>query len=81
MTGDEQRQDKNLSIRLSNESCFDFLRKLESNSVSLILIDPPYEVSRNTNFSSGKETGKDTDRFRVSMDFGDWDYEFTNMGG
>lgn len=62
-------------IILTNEDCFDFLAKLKSNSVDLVLIDPPYEVSRDTNFQSGEETGRDTDRFRVSMDFGEWDAE------
>ena len=56
----EQELKSNLSIKLSNESCFDFLKRLDSNSISLILIDPPYEVSKDTNFASGEETGKDT---------------------
>lgn len=58
-------------IYFANENCFSFLERVESNSVDLVLIDPPYEVSRETNFQSGKAKGKDTDRFRVSMDFGD----------
>ena len=66
-------------IDLKNENCFDYLKNLESNSVNLILIDPPYEVSRDTNFQSGEEKGKDTDRFRVSMDFGEWDFNFHNL--
>ena len=66
-------------ITLENENCFDYLKKLKNNSVDLVLIDPPYEVSRETNFSSGEETGKDTDRFRVSMNFGDWDHGFQNL--
>ena len=66
-------------IELKNMSCFDFLATVKSNSVDLILIDPPYEVSRDTNFQSGKATGRDTDRFRVSMDFGDWDTGFTGL--
>lgn len=70
-----------LSIKLTNESCFDFLKSLETGSVSLILIDPPYEVSRETNFASGDKTGRDTDRFRVSMDFGDWDHSFNDLAG
>lgn len=64
-------------ITLTNESCFDLLPRIKDNSVSLVLIDPPYEVSRETNFSSGEAKGKDTDRFRVSMNFGDWDENFT----
>lgn len=60
-------------------SCFDFLATVKQNSVDLILIDPPYEVSRETNFQCGEATGKDTDRFRVSMDFGDWDSGFSGL--
>ena len=67
------------TIKLENQSCFNYLKTLNDNSVSLILIDPPYEVSRNTNFQSGTATGKDTDRFRVSMDFGEWDNNFTGL--
>lgn len=66
-------------ITLLNESCFDMLKTLSSNSVDLFLIDPPYEVSRDTNFQSGQAKGKDTDRFRVSMNFGDWDNNFTGL--
>lgn len=67
------------SIELSNQSCFDFLKNLPNNSVDLFLIDPPYEVSRDTNFQSGELKGDNTDRFRVSMDFGDWDSGFTGL--
>ncbi len=74
MIGAEQN-----TISLSNENCFDFLKTVESNSVSLILIDPPYEVSRETNFQSGEAKGKDTDRFRVSMNFGQWDHGFFGL--
>lgn len=75
----EKTNTVDVDIRLTNESCFDMLKKLQDNSVDLFLIDPPYEVSRDTNFQSGKAKGKDTDRFRVSMDFGDWDSEFTGL--
>ena len=66
-------------ILLKNESCFDFLREIEDKSVDLVLIDPPYEISRDTNFQSGEKTGRDTDRFRISMDFGKWDNKFTDF--
>lgn len=66
-------------IRYENQSCFDFLPTIEKNSIDLILIDPPYEISRQTNFQSGEATGRDTDRFRISMDFGDWDKNFTGL--
>ena len=66
-------------IVLVNQNCFEYLKTLKNESVSLVLIDPPYEISRDTNFASSEAKGKDTDRFRVSMDFGDWDAEFTGL--
>lgn len=79
MDNNAGKLNNNISVKLYNQSCFDFLKMLDDNSVSLILIDPPYEVSRDTNFSSGKKKGDDTDRFRVSMDFGEWDYSFSGL--
>lgn len=71
----------NPSVTLVNSSCFDFLATLGSNSVDLVCIDPPYEVSRETGFANGAPTGRDVDRFRVSMDFGHWDAEgFVGLG-
>ena len=66
-------------FQFTNEDCFDLLPRIKSNTVDLILIDPPYEISRPTNFQSGKETGRDTDRFRISMDFGEWDKNFSGL--
>ena len=66
-------------ITLVNADCFDFLKGVKDNSVDLVLIDPPYEVSRSTNFQAGRASGRDVDRFRVSMDFGDWDKGFTGL--
>lgn len=63
------------TIRLTNESCFDFLPSIDTGSINLALIAPPYEVSRETGFRNGKKTGRDVDRFRVPMDFGEWDTE------
>lgn len=62
-----------------NQNCFELLPTIESKSIDLILIDPPYEISRSTNFQSGEETGRDTDRFRISMDFGEWDKNFNGL--
>lgn len=68
-----------ISVELKHLSCFDYLKTLKSDSVDLVVIDPPYEVSRDTNFAAGEETGRDVDRFRMSMDFGDWDNNFTGL--
>ena len=62
-----------MSINLSNQSCFDFLPTLEKNSVDLILIDPPYTISRSTGFESCGEKG--VERFKMSYEFGEWDNE------
>lgn len=66
-------------ITIKHQDCFEFLKDMPSNSVSLVLIDPPYEISRSTNFASGEAKGADTDRFRVSMDFGEWDKSFDGI--
>lgn len=68
-----------MEIKLKNGDCFEFLKQVESNSVDLVLIDPPYEISRETNFQSGEIKGTDVDRFRVSMDFGEWDASFDGL--
>lgn len=68
-----------MSIILKQGSCFDKLKEIPSNSVELVLIDPPYEISRDTNFAKGALKGTDVDRFRLSMDFGDWDNNFTGL--
>jgi site-specific DNA-methyltransferase (adenine-specific) len=64
------------SVHLENSSCFDFLPCLPTGGVDLVLIDPPYDVSRKTGFSSVKAGVK---RFAVSMDFGDWDWGFEGL--
>lgn len=66
-------------MTLLQGDCLKLIKQVPSNSVDLILIDPPYEISKPTNFQSGEETGRDTDRFRISMDFGEWDKNFTGL--
>jgi len=65
-----------LAISLRNTSCFDFLPTLQDKSVDLFLIDPPYDVSRKTGFTSVKSG---VQRFAVSMDFGTWDWGFAGL--
>lgn len=66
-------------IQLYNYDCFIWLPSIEDNTVDLVLIDPPYEISRGTNFQSGVVKNDDTDRFRVSMDFGAWNKDFCGL--
>lgn len=62
-----------MGIDFKNEDALYYVSSLGDSSIDLCLTDPPYAVSRKTNFSSGDETGRDTDRFRVSYEFGEWD--------
>ena len=48
-----------------------FLDSLESDSVDLMLTDPPYAISRKTGFQHVGKNG--VDRLAVNMDFGKWD--------
>lgn len=59
--------------KFENKDCFEFLKDIPNNSINLVLTDPPYQISKHTNFTSGELKGNYTDRFRVSMDFGKWD--------
>ncbi len=63
-------------IDIKNLDCFEFLKEVEDQSVDLVLIDPPYEISRTTGFSS---VVNGVERFAVSMDFGEWDYDFAGL--
>jgi DNA modification methylase len=49
--------------------CFDLLKIIEDKKVDLILTDPPYAISKKSNFSRS-----DIDRFNtINLDFGEWD--------
>ena len=53
----------------------DFLNDLPKGGVDLVLTDPPYAISRETNFANGgaKEFNG------INMDFGDWDHAEINL--
>lgn len=51
--------------------CFENLNNIANDSISLILIDPPYEISKKSNFKSGSNTKYN----KISIDFGEWDKE------
>ena len=40
-----------------NEDALAYVGSLPSASIDLVLTDPPYAISRETNFQSGVETG------------------------
>ena len=54
---------------LYNGNCLDELRQIKDKSIDLILTDPPYIISRETNFNKG---GGDEAKYgSISMDFGE----------
>jgi len=58
--------------------CFELIKNVESKSVDLILVDPPYLISRDSNFNKySDDASKEliTKYGKVSIDFGDWDKE------
>ena len=58
-------------VKLYNGDCLVEMKKVEDKSIDLILTDPPYIISRETNFSKG---GGDSSKYgSLSMDFGEWD--------
>jgi len=55
--------------------CLQELPKIESNSIDLIITDPPYLISRESNFKQiSDSTSKEmSTKYNISIDFGDWD--------
>ena len=56
--------------------CFDLIKDIDSKSVDLILVDPPYLISRSSNFKNySDDASKEliTKYGKVSIDFGEWD--------
>lgn len=52
-----------------NDDCLNTLKTIKSKSVDLILTDPPYQISKKSNFKKG-----DLVRFNtITHDFGEWD--------
>lgn len=58
------------------DDCINVLSKLENNSIDLVLIDPPYNISRSSNFTKGPTNSRYS---KISIDFGDWDKEDINF--
>jgi site-specific DNA-methyltransferase (adenine-specific) len=61
-------------IRLLNDNFLNVIPTLEDESVSLFLIDIPYNISRENNFTSMKDREN-----RVGIDFGEWDKNFNEL--
>jgi DNA modification methylase len=59
---------------LKNESCFEFMPSVKSGSVDLIIIDPPYNISKESGFKNGG-----IDKLKITTDFGKWDHDFSGL--
>lgn len=58
------------------DDCYNYIKEIKNASVDLILTDPPYAVSRNSNFDKISETADESLRTKYtkhSIDFGYWD--------
>lgn len=55
--------------------CYHELKQIQSESVNLILIDPPYIISKDSNFKKiSKNTSNEMKvKYDISIDFGEWD--------
>jgi len=55
--------------------CYQEIENIESSSVDLIIIDPPYIISKDSNFKKiSDSTPKDmATKYNISIDFGSWD--------
>lgn len=59
-----------------NDDCFNYLKNINDNSINLILVDPPYFISRPSGFKNISETTNDEMKSKygkLSIDFGEWD--------
>jgi site-specific DNA-methyltransferase (adenine-specific) len=60
--------------------CYEELKKIKSNSIDLIITDPPYLISRDSNFKqiSNNTSNEMATKYNISIDFGDWDRDELN---
>lgn len=57
-------------MKLYNEDCIECLKQMEGRQIDAIITDPPYNVSRENNFTTMGSA------CRQGMDFGEWDKDF-----
>lgn len=66
-----------MQIDLYNGNCLRYLEKLPNESVDLILTDPPYLISKESNFHKGGSWNNSSDKAHrktpPKTDFGEWD--------
>lgn len=62
------------SNRIYCGDCIELIKQIENDSIDLIIADPPYNVSRENNFTTMGSA------CRQWMDFGEWDKDFDTLG-
>ena len=65
-----------MSNRVILGDCYEILKTIDKNSIDLILTDPPYNISRQSNFTKNSDNKKFNN---ISIDFGDWDQEEVDL--
>ena len=61
---------------LVHDDCFNYLKQIKNKSIDLILVDPPYLISKSSNFKNYSDKANSdiiTKYGKHSIDFGDWD--------
>lgn len=58
-----------------NGDCFTEIKKINDDSINLVLIDPPYLISKESNFKKISENTSEEMKVKydISIDFGEWD--------
>ncbi|WWU65425.1 DNA methyltransferase [Clostridium baratii] len=59
------------NIQLYKSNCLEKFKEIEDESISALITDPPYNISRKNNFKSMGRSG---------IDFGEWDKGFDLTG-
>jgi len=74
------------NIELKQQDAYEFLLEVPSDSIDLILTDPPYEISRPSGFidsltkpDGSPQSERTLRRFGISLDFGEWDKNELNL--
>ena len=65
-----------------NADSYEYLKKIENNSIDLILTDPPYLISRESNYHKISDNTSDELKTKYSnhkIDFGEWDKQDLDM--
>lgn len=64
---------KMIENKIINEDSLEYLKHTKDKSINMILTDVPYVISKKTGFKNGGTV----DKLKISMDFGEWDKDFT----